>query len=119
MEGYPFDVHHPNRDQPAELFANQTELNLKFSTGTFQHEVVAGLELSREAIQRSGYLFNLPNGIARPIRAALPTQSLWPDRPNCGGEQDLRCNDRYDCRLLRRHGPSVEGVDREWRRSCR
>ncbi len=72
MEGYPFDVHHPNRDQPAQLYANQTELNLKFSTGTFQHDVVAGMELSREAIQRSGYLFNLPNGIARPIQRPFP-----------------------------------------------
>ncbi len=72
MEGYPFDVHHPNRDQPAELYANQTELNLKFSTGTFQHEVVAGLELSREEIHRSGYLFNAPNGIARPIQRPFP-----------------------------------------------
>ncbi len=72
MEGYPFDVHHPNRDQPAELYDNQTELNLKFSTGTFQHDVVAGLELSREEIHRSGYLFDTPNGIARPIQRPFP-----------------------------------------------
>ena len=72
MEGYPLDVHHPNRDQPAELYANQTELNLKFSTGTFQHDVVAGLELSREEIHRSGYLFNTPNGIARPVQRPFP-----------------------------------------------
>ena len=71
MEGYPFDVHHPNRDQPAELSANQTELNLKSSTGTFQHDVVAGMELSREAIQRSGYLLTPGNGATLAIRGAF------------------------------------------------
>ena len=47
MEGYP-DVHHPNRDQIARIFANQTELNIKFNTGTFFHNLVAGVEVSRE-----------------------------------------------------------------------
>ena len=71
MEGYPLDVHHPNRDQPAELYANQTELNLKFSTGTFQHDVVAGLELSREEIHRSGYLLTPGNGATLAIRGTF------------------------------------------------
>lgn len=72
MEGYPFDVHHPNRDQPAELYANQTELNAKFTTGTFKHDVVAGIELSREEIHRSSYLFDTPNGTSRPIQRPFP-----------------------------------------------
>ena len=42
MEGIS-DVHHPQRDQPADLYANQTELNAKFWTGGFKHNVVAGL----------------------------------------------------------------------------
>jgi catecholate siderophore receptor len=54
MEGYP-DVHHPNRDQIADIYANQTELNFKFNTGTFFHDLVAGVELSRESINRYGY----------------------------------------------------------------
>ena len=71
MEGYPLDVHHPNRDQPAELYANQTELNLKFSTGAFHHDVVAGLELSREEIHRSGYLLTPGNGATLAIRGTF------------------------------------------------
>src|SRR6185312_3927138 len=54
MEGYP-DVHHPNRDQTAKIYANQTELNLRFKTGTFHHNLVAGVEVTRETIDRFGY----------------------------------------------------------------
>ena len=54
MEGYP-DVHHPNRDQTARIYANQTELNLQFNTGTFHHNLVAGVEVTRETIDRFGY----------------------------------------------------------------
>jgi catecholate siderophore receptor len=54
MEGYP-DVHHPNRDQTANIYANQTELNVKFDTGGLKHDMVAGIEVSREEIARSGY----------------------------------------------------------------
>ncbi|MEI9902489.1 MAG: hypothetical protein WDN31_23065 [Hyphomicrobium sp.] len=35
--------HHPQRDQVADLYANQTELNAKFNTGFLKHDVVAGL----------------------------------------------------------------------------
>jgi catecholate siderophore receptor len=54
MEGAP-DVHHPNRDQVAGIYANQTEMNVRFDTGTFHHDVVAGVEVSRETIDRFGY----------------------------------------------------------------
>jgi catecholate siderophore receptor len=54
MEGYP-DVHHPNRDQIARIFAGQTELNIKFNSGVFFHNLVFGVELSREEIDRYGY----------------------------------------------------------------
>src|SRR6185436_3061990 len=54
MEGAP-DVYHPNRDQIARIYANQTELNLKFNAGTFHHDLVAGVELTRETINRYGY----------------------------------------------------------------
>jgi catecholate siderophore receptor len=54
MEGAP-DVHHPNRDQTARIYANQTELNVRFNTGTFHHDLVAGVELTRETINRFGY----------------------------------------------------------------
>ena len=55
MEGIP-DVHHPNRDQMAQIYANQTELNVKFTTGTFKHNLVAGLEVTRENFDRDAYL---------------------------------------------------------------
>ena len=54
MEGYP-DVHHPQRDQIANIYANQTELNFRFNTGTFHHNLVAGVEITRETINRSAY----------------------------------------------------------------
>ncbi len=54
MEGIP-DVHHPNRDQTAKTYANQTELNFRFNTGNFHHKLVAGVELTRETINRLGY----------------------------------------------------------------
>lgn len=46
---------HPQRDQVADLYANQTELNAKFRTGFLKHDMVAGVELSRERIDRDGY----------------------------------------------------------------
>jgi catecholate siderophore receptor len=58
--------HHPQRDQDARLYANQTELNVNFTTGNFRHEVVAGLELSREEISRSSYTVS-------PSTAAIPS----------------------------------------------
>jgi catecholate siderophore receptor len=70
MEGLP-DVHHPNRDQVANIYANQTELNAKFTTGSIKHDVVAGLELTREEIDRSSYTFNRANG-PRPTRPYPP-----------------------------------------------
>ncbi len=66
MEGIP-DVHHPNRDQIARIYANQTELNVKFSTGTFHHTVVAGVEVTRETIDRYGYNVTNNFDILRPF----------------------------------------------------
>jgi catecholate siderophore receptor len=47
--------HHPNRDQDAHIYANQTELNAKFNTGFLRHDMVGGVEVSREQISRFGY----------------------------------------------------------------
>jgi catecholate siderophore receptor len=75
MEGAP-DVHHPNRDQTARIYANQTEANIRFSTGTFHHELVAGLELTRETIDRFGY--NVSNNFdAQTPTIGFPTR-LFP-----------------------------------------
>jgi len=71
MEGYP-DVHHPNRDQTANIYANQTELNFKFNTGTFHHNMVAGVELTRETINRLGY--NVSNKFDTPPVAPNPAR---------------------------------------------
>ena len=75
-----------NRDQTAQIYANQTELNVKFTTGTFKHNVVAGLEVTRENIDRDAYLsptVSTTRWTRRHVRragsAALPAQSLQPD----------------------------------------
>src|SRR5262245_16047544 len=66
MEGYP-DVHHPNRDQNAKIYANQTELNLKFGTFGFRHNLVAGVEVSREQIDRDAYAVTNLFALTRPF----------------------------------------------------
>lgn len=66
MEGLN-DVHHPNRDQMAQIFANQTELNVKFTTGTFKHDVVAGVEVTRETIDRDAFTVSNLYDTARPF----------------------------------------------------
>jgi catecholate siderophore receptor len=79
MEGYP-DVHHPNRDQTANIYANQTELNFRFNTGTFYHNLVAGVELTRETIDRFGY--NVSNLFDTPaLPATNPNARPFPFNP--------------------------------------
>jgi catecholate siderophore receptor len=81
MEGIP-DVHHPNRDQTAEFYGNQTELNAKFTTGTFKHDVVAGLELSREKIHRSNItVTNCYDNIAPAASMGCPQGAVARPRP--------------------------------------
>ena len=66
MEGYP-DVHHPQRDQTANIYANQTELNFRFNTGPFYHNLVAGVELTRETINRNAYNVSNNFDLLRPF----------------------------------------------------
>jgi catecholate siderophore receptor len=66
MEGIP-DVHHPQRDQTANIYANQTELNFRFNTGTFHHNLVAGVELTRETINRLAYNVTNNFDVLRPF----------------------------------------------------
>jgi catecholate siderophore receptor len=73
MEGYP-DVHHPNRDQTANIYANQTELNFRFNTGAFFHNLVAGVEVSRESIDRFGY------NVSNRFDAQTPSEPGFPTR---------------------------------------
>jgi catecholate siderophore receptor len=81
MEGYP-DVHHPNRDQIADIYANQTELNFRFKTGAFFHDLVAGVEISRESIDRFGY------NVSNKFDPQTPSQPGFPPRPFPGGLYD-------------------------------
>jgi catecholate siderophore receptor len=78
MEGYP-DVHHPNRDQTASVYANQTELNFRFNTGAFYHNLVAGVELTRESINRFGY--SVTNNFDNAIPGTNPPQPNPNARP--------------------------------------
>jgi catecholate siderophore receptor len=73
MEGYP-DVHHPNRDQTANIYANQTELNVRFNTGPVHHNVVAGVELTRETVNRFGY------NVSNRFDAQTPSEPGFPTR---------------------------------------
>jgi catecholate siderophore receptor len=73
MEGYP-DVHHPNRDQAAGIYANQTEVNFRFNTGPFHHNFVAGVEVTRETIDRFGY------NVTNRFDAQTPSQPGFPPR---------------------------------------
>jgi catecholate siderophore receptor len=66
MEGIP-DVHHPQRDQLATIYSNQTELNVKFATGTFRHDLVAGVEVTREKIDRDAYRVSTDFDMTRPF----------------------------------------------------
>ncbi|MFN0219435.1 MAG: TonB-dependent siderophore receptor [Hyphomicrobium sp.] len=45
----------PQRIQETSLFANQTALNWEFALGGFRHEVVTGVEYSREKIDRGSH----------------------------------------------------------------
>ena len=66
MEGYP-DVHHPQRDQTAKIYSNQTELNVRFNTGIFRHNLVAGVEVTREEIIRDAYTVSNLFDLTRPF----------------------------------------------------
>ena len=110
MEGYP-DVHHPNRDQIADIYANQTELNFKFTTGAFHHNLVAGVEATRETIDRNAYL--VTNNFD-PV-AAVPAQSIQANRYDRQQGPDLRCDDRHGRSLPDGYRPAFEAVDRKRR----
>ena len=114
MEGSP-DVHHPQRDQLANIYANQTELNFKFTTGTFKHTVVAGVEVSREEIDRDAY--NVPVTAGLDASRCLPTKSLWHQGLHHRQGQGIRRNDRHDRNVSGGHDPIVGPVDRERRHS--
>ena len=66
MEGIP-DVHHPQRDQLAQIYSNQTELNVKFTTATFKHNLVAGVEVTRENFDRDAYTVTNLFDMTRPF----------------------------------------------------
>jgi catecholate siderophore receptor len=66
MEGVN-DVHHPQRDQTAKIYVNQTEVNAKFTTGPFKHNLIAGVELSREEFNRDSYTVSNLFDTSRPF----------------------------------------------------
>ena len=70
-------MHHPNRDHTANIYANQTEVNFRFKTGTVFHNLVAGVEVTRETIDRFGY--NVTNW----FDAQSPTLNPPPPTPLC------------------------------------
>ena len=91
------NVHNANRLQETDLFANQTDVTVKFNTGAWRHTLVAGLELSREEVTQRSYqrngvnLFNqdvdlakpqpvapnIPNNLAAPINRQIDTAAVY------------------------------------------
>ena len=88
MEGIP-DVHHPQRDQMAQIYANQTELNVKFTTGTFRHNLVAGLEVTRENFDRDAYF----------VPSNFDTTRPFPPNPYSPTDSILRKGRTYDATI--------------------
>ena len=83
-----------NRDQTAEIYANQTELNVRFTTGTFKHNVVAGVEVTRENIDRDAYNVT-QHTLRRQFDAApFPPNPYQPDGPHHSERPRLRRDDR-------------------------
>jgi outer membrane receptor for monomeric catechols len=122
MEGAP-DVHHPNRDQTADIYANQTELNAKFATGTFKHNLVAGVEVTREKIRRDGYAvsnkFDTPSvtGFPRPFPGGLYDPFYTDVIEGKGRVYDATID--YRRSLSHGYDPFVEAMDTERRHPLR
>jgi catecholate siderophore receptor len=62
----------PQRVQDTTLYANQTELEAKFVTGSWKHTVVAGLDLSREEMSRYANTIVPPGAVTTSIRNPNP-----------------------------------------------
>lgn len=59
----------PSRIQDTELFVNQTNLNLRFNTGSWRHNVIAGVEYSLEQMDRDAYTFG--NTVGEPTTTPI------------------------------------------------
>jgi catecholate siderophore receptor len=57
----------PNRRMETQLFANQTELSAKFWAGGVKHHVLAGVDVSRETIDRYANTISPAGTVAVPI----------------------------------------------------
>lgn len=64
----------PNRYQDTDFAINQTDVTSKFSTGSWQHTLVTGVELSRENTSRFGYTL-VSNG-TQPLFTPDPYRGL-------------------------------------------
>ena len=115
MEGIP-DVHHPNRDQTARIYANQTELNVKFNTGTFHHDYCCrrGGHVARRSI-RFGY--NVTNNFDTLRGPSLPIHTSRLTRSSARARFTTRRSTRSD--LPYRYGPPVQAMDRQRRHPAR
>ena len=72
------NIGNPQRYQETEFIANQSDLTMRFTTGTWQHTLVAGVEASVEEVGRYGYtLLNDGSPIlpARRSRCSIPIPS--------------------------------------------
>lgn len=71
-----------NRNSRTEYFINQTDLTLEFSTGSLEHTLVAGVELSKEEVENDPFSgldsetgeFTSINSVVQPIFNPNPYQ---------------------------------------------
>jgi catecholate siderophore receptor len=80
-----------SRDNDDDALINQTDLTLKATTGSIKHSILAGLELSRERLNRQNYLLDAnpalagvqaPSVTSLLISPALVGQQIYTKIPN-------------------------------------
>ena len=72
-----------NRNAVSQIYANATDFRINFATGTLQHALVTGFELSRELVSNRPFAFASSEVVGAPIVPAIPIfQNLWNPDPH-------------------------------------
>jgi catecholate siderophore receptor len=72
-------THNKARDNDDTALINQTELTWKLSTGAIKHTLFAGLELTKEELDRTTYLFDADPATAGTQAPTTTTSLLFPE----------------------------------------
>ncbi|WP_219210027.1 catecholate siderophore receptor Fiu [Variovorax boronicumulans] len=80
-----------NKLQENTIFANQTNLNAKFNTGSIGHSLSAGVELMREEQASRGFFGPAATSNGQPVNNGYwPAANLYAPDPNVTGYQRIR-----------------------------